>query len=87
MKWLRLKIIDIIIKRLQERFEGIKFIETNYDQKEQVFYLMVEMDESKYIASVLLYGKTIEDVFNDIKRDWGINVKLSIRTKGENEIE
>ena len=48
---------------------------------------MVEMDESKYIASVLLYGKTIEDVFNDIKRDWGINVKLSIRTKGENEIE
>ena len=87
MKWLRLKIIDIIIKRLQERFEGIKFIETNYDQNEQVFHLTVEIDESKYIASVLLYGKTIEDVFNDIKRDWGINAKLSIRTKGENEIE
>lgn len=45
------------------------------------------MDESRYIAFVLLYRKTIEDVFNDIKRDWGINAKLSIRMKGENEIE
>ena len=83
MKWLRLKIIDIIIRRHQECFESIEFIETNYDQSEKVYYLTVEMDESRYIAFVLLYGKTIEDVFNDIKRDWGINVKLSIRTKGD----